>query len=89
MDRSNDRQTALRNGLARDGDTNGNASNRSTTTTTQRRHNADGAAAGKEEKHQQQPIVKDTKKTKDGTKNLWATVFKCFSCGKHGHNLPK
>ena len=23
------------------------------------------------------------------SKTLWVTVFKCFHCGKHGHNLPK
>ena len=33
-------------------------------------------------------LVKDDKK-KTGTKTLWVTVFKCFHCGKHGHNLPK
>ena len=38
----------------------------------------------------QQPTntVKDPKK-KTGTKTLWVTIFKCFHCGKHGHNLPK
>ena len=24
-----------------------------------------------------------------GKKTLWVTVFRCFHCGKHGHNLPK
>ena len=46
----------------------------------------DGAAA------EQQPLVKDTNKDEDkdkGTKTLWVTVFRCFFCGKHGHNLPK
>ena len=39
---------------------------------------------------EQQPIVKNTtKEKKKGTKTLWVTVFKCFYCGKHGHNLPK
>ena len=33
-------------------------------------------------------IVKDNKK-KTGKKTLWVTIFKCFHCGKHGHNLPK
>ena len=33
-------------------------------------------------------IVADDKK-KTGTKTLWVTVFRCFHCGKHGHNLPK
>ena len=37
---------------------------------------------------EQQHIVKDPKK-KTGTKTLWVTIFKCFHCGKHGHNLPK
>ena len=23
------------------------------------------------------------------SKTLWVTVFRCFHCGKHGHNLPK
>ena len=31
----------------------------------------------------------DGKKKKTGTKTLWVTIFKCFHCGKHGHNLPK
>ena len=55
------------------------------TSTTAQRHDHDGAAA------EQQPLVKDTKKNnKDkGTKTLWVTVFRCFFCGKHGHNLPK
>ena len=53
--------------------------------TTAQRHDHGGAAA------EQQPLVKDTKKNnKDkGTKSLWVTVFRCFFCGKHGHNLPK
>ena len=33
-------------------------------------------------------VVKEPPK-KTGTKTLWVTVFKCFHCGKHGHNLPK
>ena len=35
--------------------------------------------------------VKDgeKKKKEPGTKTMWVTVFKCFHCGKHGHNLPK
>ena len=24
-----------------------------------------------------------------GKKTLWVTIFRCFNCGKHGHNLPK
>ena len=37
------------------------------------------------------PIVQDgaKKKNKTDAKSLWLTVFKCFQCGKHGHNLPK
>ena len=31
----------------------------------------------------------DGKTKKTGTKTLWVTIFKCFHCGKHGHNLPK
>ena len=26
---------------------------------------------------------------KTGKKTLWVTVFRCFHCGKHGHNLPR
>ena len=33
-------------------------------------------------------IVSEDKK-KTGTKTLWVTVFRCFHCGRHGHNLPK
>ena len=29
------------------------------------------------------------KKNKTGKKTLWVTIFRCFYCGKHGHNLPK
>ena len=36
----------------------------------------------------QRNIVNDPKK-KTGKKTLWVTIFKCFHCGKHGHNLPK
>ena len=50
--------------------------------TTAQRHD-DGAAAD------QEPIVKDAKNKGKGTKTLWVTVFRCFYCGKHGHNLPK
>ena len=32
---------------------------------------------------------KDGKKKAGGKKTLWVTVFRCFHCGKHGHNLPK
>ena len=44
----------------------------------------DGAAAEQQPQH----AVEDTKKKQDA-KTLWVTVFKCFYCGKHGHNLPK
>ena len=34
-------------------------------------------------------MVRDMANKKEkGTKSLWVTVFKCFSCGKHGHSLP-
>ena len=36
----------------------------------------------------QRNIANDPKK-KTGKKTLWVTIFKCFHCGKHGHNLPK
>ena len=46
--------------------------------------------------HQPQPqpaadrsTVKDGKQKNTGKKTLWVTVFRCFHCGKHGHNLPK
>ena len=70
------------NGPASD-DNNDTTSGRSTTTTAQRHDH--GAAA------EQQPVVKDTKKKEKDkdTKTLWVTVFKCFFCGKQGHNLPK
>jgi len=31
----------------------------------------------------------DEKKTKTGKKPDWVTVYRCFHCGKHGHNLPR
>ena len=34
-------------------------------------------------------IVKGEKKKSSGKKTLWVTIFRCFHCGKHGHNLPK
>ena len=34
-------------------------------------------------------LVKDGKKETGGNKTLWVTIFRCFHCGKHGHNLPK
>ena len=29
------------------------------------------------------------KKKKSGSKTLWVTIFRCFHCGKHGHNLRR
>ena len=88
---SNNKKGSADNGPASD-DTTATSnleSNRSTSSTssgstpvTQPRR-PDGGAA---EEH----IVKDGEKNKEkGTKTLWVTVFKCFHCGKHGHNLPK
>ena len=80
MDATQDTKATRRdNGPASDDDNNNNNNNNNTYS------DHDGAAA------EQQPLVKDTKKNnKDkGTKTLWVTVFKCFFCGKHGHNLPK
>ena len=31
---------------------------------------------------------KSKKKTGD-VKTMWVTIFKCFNCGKHGHDLTK
>ena len=65
-----------RNGPASDDTT-------STTSTTGQRRRHGGAA-------EQRDVVADDDTTKKGTKKtLWVTVFKCFHCGKHGHNLPK
>ena len=82
MDNTNHRQPTRRNGPASD---DGQSSGRSATVSTTR----DGSAA---EQQQQQAVVEhdNVKKGKEaGTKTLWVTVFKCFYCGKHGHNLPK
>ena len=82
MDNTNHRQITRRNGPASD---DGQSSGRSATVSTTR----DGSAA---EQQQQQAVVEhdNVKKGKEaGTKTLWVTVFKCFYCGKHGHNLPK
>ena len=77
MDETNQRHSTRGNGPA--SDDNNHTSDRSTTFT-----QPDGPAA------ERPPVVKDVKnKNKQGTKALWATVFKCFSCGKHGHSLPK
>ena len=83
MNNSERTQPARRNnGPASDDDSNINTSEMSATTP---RHDHDGAAA-----EQQQPIAKNTKsKENKATKTLWVTVFKCFHCGKHGHNLSK
>ena len=32
---------------------------------------------------------KTDKKKSDKKKADWVTVFRCFHCGRHGHNLPK
>ena len=86
MDETNHRQATRCNGPASDdGDTCG----RATTATTAPTHTHDGGAA---EQQQQQAVVEhdNVKKGKEtDTKTLWVTVFKCFYCGKHGHNLPK
>ena len=29
------------------------------------------------------------KKNTGGKKTMWVTIFRCFECGKHGHDLPK
>ena len=34
-------------------------------------------------------LKSDAKKKSGGKKTMWVEVQKCFSCGKHGHNLPK
>ena len=89
MDNTNHRQTTRRNGPASD---DGDTSGRATTATTAPTHTHDGGAAEQQQQQQQQPFVKhdDGKKGKEtDTKTLWVTVFKCFYCGKHGHNLPK
>ena len=67
-----------KNGPASDDDAKADANTSSTSTPPQRK----GAAKD------QRNIVNDPKK-KTGKKTLWVTVFKCFHCGKHGHNLPK
>ena len=83
MNNSERTQPARRNnGPASDDDNNINTSEMSATTP---RRDHDGGAA-----EQQQPIAKNTKsKETKVTKTLWVTVFRCFFCGKHGHNLPK
>ena len=83
MDNTNHRQATRRNGPASDD------SGRATTARTPPTRAHDGSAA---EQQQQQAVVEhdNVKKSKEaGTKTLWVTVFKCFYCGKHGHNLPK
>ena len=88
---SNKSKKSAENGPAASDDSNSNLdSNRPTssssgsTPATQPRQRPDGGAA---EVH----TVKDgeKKKKEPGTKTMWVTVFKCFHCGKHGHNLPK
>ena len=33
--------------------------------------------------------TKTKSKNKTGEKTMWVTIFKCFNCGKHGHDLAK
>ena len=83
MNDPKDTKASRRNNGPASDDNNDTTSGRSTVTTAQRLDH--GAAA------EQQPVVKDTEKKKKDkdTKTLWVTIFKCFYCGKHGHNLPK
>ena len=38
----------------------------------------------------EQPRVTELmSKSKNGEKTMWVTIFKCFKCGKHGHDLAK
>ena len=41
--------------------------------------------------HRRDTVQEDdmNKNKKSDKKSLWVTVFRCFHCGKHGHNLPK
>ena len=34
-------------------------------------------------------MTKTKSKNKTGEKTMWVTIFKCFNCGKHGHDLVK
>ena len=34
-------------------------------------------------------VKSDGKKMSGGKKTLWVTIFRCFHCGKHGHNLRR
>ena len=33
--------------------------------------------------------IRKKKKNAGGKKTMWVTIFKCFECGRHGHDLPK
>ena len=41
--------------------------------------------------HRRDTVQEDgvEKNKKSDKKLLWVTIFRCFHCGKHGHNLPK
>ena len=49
-------------------------------------NNTNGPAALSAE---QPAATKFKSKNKTGEKTMWVTVFKCFNCGKHGHDLVK
>ena len=34
-------------------------------------------------------VKSDGKKMSGGKKTMWVTVFRCFHCGKHGHDLRR
>ena len=50
---------------------------------------SDGADAQPNSSATNRKVKQDEKKTKTGKKPDWVTVYRCFHCGKHGHNLPK
>ena len=33
--------------------------------------------------------IRKKKKNAGGKKTMWVTIFRCFECGRHGHDLPK
>ena len=49
----------------------------------------DGADANPNSSATNRKVKQDEKKTKTGKKPDWVTVYRCFHCGKHGHNLPR
>ena len=49
----------------------------------------DGADANPNSSATNHKVKQDEKKTKTGKKPDWITVYRCFHCGKHGHNLPR